>query len=200
MKKIILSLMVSLMLASAGCSVVTATPSISSQAPITKTGDPAEAANIPITYSTLSPTTTPPPQMITPNYTEVEITLVPGEVQRLNVFAENNDIIDYSWKSDYGASFWFTTPKGIAMTNWESTPIDPQPNISPDPNRGVDSVWGTYGLTDSVIIEGKYCAPGYYTFCFFVPNYMRASQILFRYRVEKPLEQSLAANALTGAR
>lgn len=211
MKKVLVGLITLLLFASVACSKVDTTTlpasSITTQASTTMTSIAAAATTTP------RPNTSPPQmtpllnQMITPDYTELQITLVPGQVQRLNVFAENNDIIDYSWKSDYAPYFWFTTPKGLAMSSWDSLPCDPQPYVPQDPNKWVaGGIWWVTGLTDSIKVEGKYCSTGYYSFCFFVtPDWYEAwvktpSPILFRYRVEKPLERSQMPNALNGLR
>jgi len=123
-------------------------------------------------------------------YTETQFSLTPGKVYRVSIFAETNNIIEYSWKADDGIDFWYTTPNGVAFLPGSERMIWPPPN---EQGRQ-DTTYLRVGDTFSIKIEGADRQTGYYTFCFFcfIPRQSATKPVpvVFRYRVGKPVQGS----------
>ena len=102
MRKLVIGLIAVLLLVSVSCSQ--ACEPMPEPAPILK--------STPTPMPT--PSSAPTPTIIFPSdWTEIQTSLKPGEIYRVNVFAEINDIIEYSWKADYnfyGVYFWYINP------------------------------------------------------------------------------------------
>lgn len=182
MRKLVIGLIAVLLLVSVSCSQ--ACEPVPEPAPILPT-----------------PSSAPTPTIIFPSdWTEIQTSLKPGEIYRVNVFAEINDIIEYSWKADYnfyGVYFWYTTPRGLAMVY--DTPI----TSPPEPYRLGQDISAFLGVGDtfSIAIDGRYRDTGYYTFCF-VPRAYSVTEpavgITFRYRVGKwTVQESQSASPPT---
>ena len=175
MRKLVIGLIAVLLLVSVSCSQ--ACEPVPEPAPILPT-----------------PSSAPTPTIIFPSdWTETQFSLTPGEVYRVSIFAETNNIIEYSWKADYGANFWYIAPRGWWWVY--DTPVTP-------PNPGTPpQLWGVFagmGDTFSIKIEGANRRTGYYTFCF-IPGQSATKPVpvVFRYRVGKPAQESQSASPPT---
>jgi len=148
---------------------------------------PATPPRVETAPPTITPAYRPPP------YTETQFSLTPGEVYRLNIFAEDNDAIEGSWKAkeDDAIYVWYTTPSGIPMlpgiVKWGwlmggEWPITP-PN---EEYHGFPTFSAVWGYTFEIRIEGKYRGTGYYTFSFMPLSDDKGSvPVIFRYRVNE---------------
>jgi hypothetical protein len=137
------------------------------------------------------PTTAPVPTTIAfpAEYTEIQISLKPGEIYRVNVFAEIHDVIEYSWKAEELIQFWYTTSMGTPMKPRNDWPMSFVPSDNPyyEPSFGVPGgPQLAYGDEYSIKIEGNYYGTGYYTFKFMpFGTAIKPVPLFFRYRVGK---------------
>ena len=137
---------------------------------------------------------TPEPAPAPAPYTETQFSLTPGEVYRVSIFAETNNIIECSWKADDHIDFWYTTPNGVAFLPRSERMIWPPPN---EQGRQ-DTTYLRVGDTFSIKLEGADRKTGYYTFCF-IPGQSATKPVpvVFRYRVGKPVQGSQSATPPT---
>ena len=162
-----------------------------------------ESAPTPTPTPITTPSFAPTPTIIFPrDWTEIQISLTPGEVYRLNIFAEDNDAIEGSWKAkeDDAIYVWYTTPSGIPMlpgiVKWGmlvggETQITPPHSTSSglilhEAYHRFPTFPAVWGYTFEIRITGKYRGTGYYTFSFMPLSDDKGSvPVIFRYRVNE---------------
>lgn len=165
---------------------------VSCSSPIyTTTWVPAPTTST-LTTSTVSKWTPPQGSILNyPNdYVDIQVTLKPMEIYRVNVFVNVTDVIDYSWKTDEAIQFWYSTSIGFSMAPGNDSPMSLIPSDNPYYQPPVDSSNGgplwAYGAQYTLSITGKYAGTGYYTFKFMpLSNAIKPVPLFFRYRVGK---------------
>jgi hypothetical protein len=189
MKRMVLSLMVLFLLSVVSCSQAYEPPLVTTYT--TTTPPTATPAPVPTTTPAITLNPPPTPTIVFPrDWTDIQASLKPEEIYRINVFAEISDIIEYSWKADQAIQFWYTTSIGVSMAPRNDRPMSLIPSDNPyyEPPHGSSQGGPQWAFGDeySIKIEGGYYGTGYYTFKFMpLGSAIKPVPLFFRYRVGK---------------
>jgi hypothetical protein len=120
-----------------------------------------------------------------PAYNEVNFSLPPNGIHRINIYCEQGQLIEYSWKADNFIASWYITPGGIPkLAGGHDESIIPPVNGN-GVNEEASGFARREGDSRTIELKGDYNGPGYYTLCFYNSERNPSVSVTFRYRVRQ---------------